>query len=851
VTSTLTMSSWRYLLKHPWQIGLSIVGIAIGVAVVVSIDIANQSAANAFQLSMQTVTGDATHQIVGGSAGVSEEFYKQLRLQYGIRRCAPVIESYVISDTRPPRTLKLLGLDAFAEKPFRSYFGGVDQPSEKALAKFLSQPNSAFISQYTAVQLKIGEGDTLRIKVNDVRRNVVILGYITSENDQSAHALDDVLLTDIACAQELTGMVGYLSRIDLIFADDPQDDSTYTRIKSILPPGYRLMPSQTRSRVADQMVHAFQVNLMAMSLLALIVGMFLIFNTMTFSVVQRRNHIGLLRCIGVTRKEIFAFILNEALVLGLIGTILGISGGIVLGRAMILLVTRTINDLYFVVSVREMHLTPFMMIKGFVLGIGASVLAAVKPALEATEAPPRHVLSRSLFEAKIIQDIPRLAGVSFVLMILGIVILALSGKSVFIGFAGILPIIIAFAMLTPLSILIVSAISGPFGRRIFGILGSLTTRGIISQLRRTTVAVAALSVAVAASVGVGTMVNSFRKTVIDWLRDRLVADIYISAPNVVARKNDATMAPGVEKRISTLNGVAGLNYFREIIIDTPDDEIHVIGSYVDEPHFKTLKFKSGNPEDVWRAFKYHEGLVVSESFAYHHNLSVGDRFSLPTDVGAKSFRVDGIYYDYISDVGNVSLAYEFFQKYWQDRRLSGILVYALKGVVIEELMRSIQSQIQPDEDVYVRSSRYWLSTSVDIFNRTFLVTQVLQVLAIIVAFIGILSALMALQLEKARELAILRANGLTPRQLWLMLGLQTGFMGLVAGLISLPLGNVLAGILIYIINKRSFGWSLQFSFRPEMQVEAIVLALVAAVIAGLYPAYKMSKTSPALALREE
>jgi len=230
---------------------------------------------------------------------------------------------------------------------------------------------------------------------------------------------------------------------------------------------------------------------------------------------------------------------------------------------------------------------------------------------------------------------------------------------------------------------------------------------------------------------------------------------------------------------------------------------------------------------------------------------VGDFYTLPTDRGEKSFKIAGIYYDYGTDVGLFSIAHHTYQKYWADNKLSGILVYAYKGTNIDELMRAIRGLLSPDEEVIIQSNRSLLNISVEVFDRTFLITHVLQTLAIIVAFIGVLSALMAIQLERNREFGVLRATGLTPKQLWKLVILQTGIMGLIAGLISLPIGNILALVLIEVINERSFGWTIQFEFMPNLFVQAIFLAIVAAVLAGIYPAFKMAKTSPALALRDE
>ena len=192
-----------------------------------------------------------------------------------------------------------------------------------------------------------------------------------------------------------------------------------------------------------------------------------------------------------------------------------------------------------------------------------------------------------------------------------------------------------------------------------------------------------------------------------------------------------------------------------------------------------------------------------------------------------------------------------YRKYYNDSLLSGLAVFVKDKSKIEEVMDLMRLAAGKDIDFIVRSNRSLIDSSVEIFDRTFLITNVLQLLAIIVSFIGILSALMALQLEKARELGVLRAIGMIPSQLWKMVIIQTGLMGLIAGVLAIPFGNILAYILIDIINRRSFGWSIDYFFIPEYAVQGVLISIFAAILAGIYPAYKMSKSSPSSALREE
>ena len=678
-----------------------------------------------------------------------------------------------------------------------------------------------------------------------MERTLYISGVI-KEDDANRSALENLFIADIASAQELTEKTGRIDFIDVI-ADT---ESEQNRLRQFLPEGYELQQSGARSQTAEQMLDAFNINLQSLSLLALIVGLFLIYNTMTFSVVRRKTLIGTLRSIGVTSNEIYKMILTEALVIGTAGTILGLIAAYFVSKFLLIFISQTINDLYYVVSVREIYVSPLVIIKGIALGVIATLISALKPAREASRVHPRSAMMRTEQESGLLKKIPKMTIAGIVTMIAGAVILILPSKNIWLSYFGILPVITGFALITPAIILAVEKVFSPLFKSLFGITGKIASRSVIQNISRTYVAIAALALAVAATVGVGTMINSFRDTVIEWLGARLNADLFISAPNLISRRNDALLSEDLIEKIKNIDGVEGINFYREIELYQDGKRVHLISSGLSEKGFEGFQFKEGNPDEVWNKFLDGE-VLLSEPFAYRNELEVGSMLSLKTDQGMRDFKVAGIYYDYASDQGLVTIHHTHFKKYWNSKGVSGISAFVKDEKMIDAVKEKIQNIDTGGQEIVVRSYKYLRDSSIEIFDRTFLVAKVLQILSVIVAFIGILSSLMSLQLERRKELGILRANGLLPSQLFKMVTLQTFLMGITAGVLALPLGNLLAAILVFIINKRSFGWTMQFNLVPSIMIEALLLSIFAALLAGLYPGYKMSTTSPVNALREE
>ena len=853
------------MIQHPWQIGLAVLGVALGVAVVVAIDLANESARRAFVLSTNSIVGRATHQIVGGPNGLPEAVYRTLRVEGKVRAIAPVVESDVAAADYPGRIFHLLGIDPFAEAVFRPYLGSLNADSGAAVS-LLTTPSTGLIAARTAQQLGLSVGDGLNVRIGSRQHAVRLVGLLDPEDSAAQGALENLLITDIATAQELLGQPGWLSRIDVLVPADAAGQKLagpdlLTHIRSLLPPGATVLSAQGRSQAIAQMTRAFHLNLTALSLLALIVGVFLIYNTMTFSVVQRRSLFGLLRIQGVTRREICVLVLGEAFLLGLIGTVAGILLGIVLGRGLVHLVTQTITDLYFVLTVRELALTPFVLGKGLLLGVGATLLAALAPAWEATSTSPRVTLHRSALETRAQQTAPRTAFIGLLVLGAGLGGLWISGTNLWLSFGALFAVLLGCVLMTPLITLGCMRVLQPVLGSWAGLLGRLCARSVVATLSRTAVAIAALMVAVSVTVGVGIMVKSFRQTVVRWLETSLHADVYIAPPSLISRRSDSTLDPLLVERFSAAPGVALANTYRGLQVESAAGLTQLVAIQLGARSYDAFQFIEGEPETIWPAFQDSDpdsdsgAVIISEPYAYRHGLGLNDTIRLRTDRDAydsyQNFRVVGVFTDYGSDQGIVMMSRRTYDQWWQDAQVSSLGIYARPDTDVAQLVASLRKIAGAEYEVVIRSNRSLRLASLEIFDRTFTITTVLHFLTTAVAFVGVLSALMALQLERAREIGTLRAIGFTPGQVWGLMTSQTGLMGLVAGLLAVPVGIGLALILVLVINRRSFGWTLQMEIAPEVLVQAVLMAVVAALLAGLYPALRMAQTSPALALREE
>jgi putative ABC transport system permease protein len=855
MTTTLWRVVLRSALRRPLQSILFVLGVALGVAMIVGIDLANGSAGKAFGLFTESITGRATHSIDGGPTGLPDSLYAKLKVDLGIREAAPIVDDYVQVIEFDSQPIHVFGVDAFAEAPFRNYLttGGSGNLTLEQITPFLVQPNTALISEIVATERGLKVGDKLTLRYSAQRFTVEIVGLLRSSDSVTQQGLQDLLIVDISTAQEMLGKVGRLSKIDLIIPEGEAGKAILDKINAVLPPNAAISTATATGNAVAQMTDAFSLSLTALSLLALVVGMFLIYNTVTFSVVQRRPVLGTLRALGVTRGQIFGMILSEAGVLSTVGAIIGLAAGVIAGRLAVGVVTQTVSSLYFTVQVRGVSVEPFTLVKGFSIGIAAALFAAIIPAWEATTTPPTGALKRSEIEGKIRRAIPMvtLAGVGLLLA----AVILMQTRVLEFNFAALFALIVGFALFTPALMLGLMLLARAPLSAIAGVLGRMAPRSIIRSLSRTSVAVAALMVAVSVIVGVSAMVGSFRGTVQDWLETTIRSDIVISPPTISANKQELPVDPIVAEQVAAVPGVERLSIARNVPAPLVNDplpaSLNAITYDISEGKRK-FAWAIGTFDEVWEAMKG-GAVVITETFAASREIPIGAGQSLTfrTDKGAQTFPIAGVVYDYGATTGLVMMEMDVYRRYWDDKAISTLAVFVAPGVDVGQMVDQLRALFAGKQELIVRSNKELLDSVLVIFDQTFMITTALNLLATVVAFIGILAALMALQLERRRELGTMRANGLTRWQLFRLTLLETGLMGLVAGLLAIPVGTVLAWVLINIINVRSFGWTIGLQLRPEFYTQAFMVALFAALLAGIYPAIQMGRVQPSQALRSE
>jgi len=824
---------------------LSVTAVALGIAAVVAIRLANRSAIASFQESVTQITGRANLSIAG-LAPFGEELLPRAYEAFAGRQSeielSPVVEGVAV-EAESREALDVLAVDLATDRAVRdTAVEGLRSVRDMLL--LLTDPGSLLVGRGFAARHRLRPGSVVSLIVNDRRRAFRVRG-ILSETGPGAALAGNIAVMDIAAGQLLFGRMGRLDRIDLVVPAEQLDDAR-RRLVPLLPPGVKLERPQARGEQVEKMLRAFRLNLSALSLVSLIVGAFLIYNTVAVSVVRRRPEVGALRAVGATRGRVIRLFLAEAVLLGLAGSALGIGLGRLLANQALALVAGTVNSLWFPLVPSPVHLDWRLAAVALAIGAGVALLSAVLPVREAAEVEPAQAVRRGAHEHLRQLRRNRDAGAGLVALVAayGLARLPALDSGPLFGYGAAILLVGGFALLMPLAMTGLSRVASAALGRMNSVAGLLAARSLSASLGRASVLAMALATAIAMMASVAIMFASFRRTVDFWAAQTFRADLFIrSAGASGGRLPQATIDPLAIQAIAATPGVAAVDAFRAVEITFRGNPAFVAcGDWDVLRRYGNLMFLDGRR--AGEVMRPAPGLVViSEPFSLGNQVRQGDAILLPTPAGDRPFRVAGVYYDYTSDRGYAVMDRSDWLRYGGGPEATSLAVYLQPGAGAERIRQTL-SQRTASRALLVTLNRELKANVMRIFDRTFAITWVLEAIAIAVAVLGIANALLALVLERRRELGILCYLGASGRQLRRLVVFEAALLGLLACAAGLLLGVALSLVLIYVINRQSFGWTIQFSLPVGFLALATLAIYAVTCLSALFPARQAARIDP-------
>ncbi|HEV8431999.1 MAG TPA: FtsX-like permease family protein [Thermoanaerobaculia bacterium] len=838
----------RPIIRERTRTILTVAGIAVGVAVIVAIQLANQSALRAFRESVDAVAGRANYQIVPEAGALREDVLLKLQPFWddGVR-FAPVIDVEGV-DEATQQPVRMLAVDLLSDLHFRDYRYARIQGT--ALHSFF-EPDAVIVPAPFAREHHLALGSPLTLSILGIKRTMTVRGILEARGPATAFN-GAIVVCDIATAQKAFGMFGRLSRVDLLLPDD----AIAKQIARVLPPSTRIERPSRRNERVENMLRAFRVNLFALAGVALLVGMFLVYNTVLISILRRRRDVGILKTLGASPRQIFGAFLYEGLLFGAIGSVLGIALGDALAAGILSLIGRTVNALYVTSRPEAIALTPDVIALGVAVGVVLSVLSAIAPSIEAARIRPASMIRGLSSVAAILpaKRAGRIAGstLSFVIAALATGIPPVRGIAV-AGYLSVLFVVAGFSMLAPSIVRAIAAVAaGPF-RRMFGIVGQLAARSLHASLRRTAIATAALALATGMMVAVALMVGSFRVTVNTWIDQTVRSDLWLRPAKGLTNADVALFPPRILDDLRKVDFVGAADpvhgrdiIYRDAYVTVGSGDTRVAADFGNIPMVTPRRPKPALDEMI----RIH-GVFVSESFSLKFDKGVGDTLTLPTAHGPRTYKICGIYRDYSNDRGVVFMNRPDYIAAYDDDKINTVVIYLKPNVDREVARRRLEALFGPKYGAFTVTNAAIRREVMNIFDQTFLITYALLGVAIVVAVLGIINTLSALILERTRELALLRVAGMSLRELRTMLLLESALLGIAATVTGVVMGYALSWILINVINKQSFGWTIAFHTPVALIAASLAITFAASVLAGLVPARLASRIDLASAIKTE
>lgn len=836
----------RPLFREPVRLFLTVLAVAFGVAVVLAIDLAGNAAAGSFHSSMETLAGDNDLEVVA-SGGVPESVAAALAAYPSALRISPRMEDYaVLTDSQ--QALPLIGLDLIGEG---SRYVVSQSPDDSVPApaqdwqRDLADPQSVWVSS----SLNKHRGEQLSLLIDDRIYNCTVRGvYPDSSGSENA------ILMDIAGAQHVLNRFGRLDRVLIKLPQSAEIEKLQKELERVLPAGVEIRPQGTGTEENRKMLAAFRWNLRLLSYIALVVGAFLIYNTISVSVVRRRAEIGIVRSVGASRGDVLVAFLGEASFLGVAGALLGLPLGRIMASGAVRLMALTVESLYVSSRPGSIALTPGSILWALLIGVCVSVVSALSPAREAMNVSPTDAMAQGRREYIARTNMRRdllIAALLAAGSLISAQMPAIGGKPLLGYFATIL-LIASSTYAMPALVSSISWATSGLLTKLVGVEALLAARSLAAALRRTSVLVAALATAVAMMVSVGIMVGSFRQTVVSWMNAQLPADLYLRPAGDPAADRHPTISLELTEKIARLSGVAAVDRLRayEITFDgmpatLASVDLRVLRSY------RSSDFFSGRPtEQVLSQLRGQNNVIVTEPFAYKHKVKTGDSLRLSLGETKASFKIVDVYYDYASERGYILMDRDTMLRYLPDPTPSNLAVFVAGGANAEAVRKSIQ-EIAAGHRILIFSDRDLRTEAIRIFDRTFAITYALEAVAIFVAVMGIAGAFVALVIDRRRELGLMRFLGASSAQIRKLILVEAGLLGLLANLAGFALGYFISLILVFVINKQSFGWTIRFHWPVAVILGALSLVYVATVLAGLYPARVAVQLNPLEVIHEE
>lgn len=833
---------------------LTVLGVTLGVAVLLGIRKANDASLRGFQAGLELTSGKAALEISAPPLGVPEARLAEMTWlrQWGV--ATPVLQADVLAEGPGGQEMvPLLGIDGLRDPALRDYavmrpeMAAASEAAGLDLMGLIGQPDQVLLTGQLARTLGVKAGGTFSVTFGDRKRELKAAAVMGGAGTMQG----SLLVMDIASAQVALQRQGWLDRVEVRLHDGVDLNAAEAALREKLPQGLTVQRPERRGEAVEKMLAAFHFNLTMLSTIALVVGLFLIYNTISVAVMTRRAEIGMLRTLGTTRWQILGLFLGEALLLAVAGAVLGVPAGWVLARGAVKLTATTVDTLYVAHAAQVPGLEWMDALLALGVALPLAVVAAARPAWEAVRVPPVAAVRGAELVAQ--QGAMPWGALALTAVCAAAGVWAARQPSVgglpLWGYAAAGLTVAGIAAVTP----VVLGLAARAGRgllgKVFGIEGRLAAGQVGASTGRLSVSVAALAVSLALTLAIAIMVGSFRKTVMLWVDQSMGADLYLRPATPPRATHMPAFSSETVDKLKAHPQVEAVDGYRAL--DLPyEDRLVKLGTGDYELQIRKTRIALKTPGDFREILKRaleNEGVLVSEAFAMRFNKKEGDHITLNTAKGPVAFGIAAQFYDYSNDRGTITMDHRQFARHFGESNPTHLALYLKPGANADQVKSDLTTTLG-DAQILAFTNAGLREEVLRIFDGTFAITWALELIAIVVAMAGVAATMLTLILERQEEIRLLRLAGAEAQQVRRTVLIESGLIGAVSQGLGLVAGVLMSLVLIRVINPQSFGWSIQFHFPALFVLGSSVLTVLATMAAGVFPARRATKLMPRAAV---
>jgi putative ABC transport system permease protein len=854
VLSLLRLISWRHLIDHPLRSVLTVIGVTVGVATMIGVSSINRTVMGAFRSTIDLIAGKTDLVVAGASTGFEDTFVDEVRKVPGVGHANGGFTTIAPVQGSPGESLFVMGVDFLDDGFFRSYEGkDTDVAALSDNLEFLNSADRMLVSERFAAAHNYKTGDTFTLLTKDGPKDFIIHGQVKETGPIKAFG-GWVGIMYVASAQAAFNRGTRIDRIDVAVAPGSNLEEVKATLEKQLGPAFTVDKPERRGESTEKMVRSFQMGLNLSSAVALLVGVFLVYNTVSVGVLQRRREIGTLRAIGATRLRIRTLFTLEALIYGVFGSAFGIPLGVVIARAAVSVVSNSVSTIYVQINAKDVVMGPQEITVGIILGLLGTAFAALRPATVASSVAPVEALRRDIAAgagAASLHAWPTYVGGFLWLAAYPSTLIPAPIENFPIGgYLTIFCTIMGTTLLSPLILRGLQRVYQAPGEALAGIAGRLAADNFARAPVRTAVPVAALMVGVAMSVGMSGFIGSFQASSEKWIDQSVPADLFVTSADKLAGVKNNPMSPALGFELEKIEGVANLDRVRLMQHDVLGLRVFVISLIPEIYNLRgrpeVLAGKLPTPED-----RAQGKVTISENLARRRDLKPGSTFVMNTPSGAKTLTVAAVIIDYTSDQGTVLLDRRYYSEWFKDDMVDTFQIYLKDMKDLDRVRREVTEKWGKKYDLYVLSNKELRDEAYTLVDGAFSVTYAMEAVAVLLALLGVVNTLLAAVLDRTREIGLLRAIGAGRQHVMKLITTEALFIGFTGGAIGVGVGIVLGLVISKVVGVQSTGWDFPYLFPWKLALSLVGVASICALVAGLYPARRAARLDVVEALSYE